>query len=150
MSNDRDQVRAKARDTFHKHLDYLSSGRTDEWVGLWNENGVLEFPFRLSIYPEKVTGKNEIREYIRHFPDYLEVVFSAPSFYDTEDPSLVIAEFEAKGKMKTTGNPYNQRYISVVKTSGGKIDFYRDFWDPVVLQTALGQGNQYAGAAANL
>lgn len=27
---------------------------------------------------------------------------------------------------------------------------YKDFWDPMVFQTALGQGNQYAGAAPSL
>lgn len=139
-----------AQQTFQNHLDYLSSGRIDEWMSLWNEGGTLEFPFRLPIYPAKVTGKEKIREYIKHFPDYLEITFSAPTFHKTEDPNLVIAEFTGAGKMKTTGLPYNQTYVSIVKTSNGKIDSYKDFWDPMVLMNALGEGNEYKGATASV
>jgi hypothetical protein len=150
MKNTKTAIRMKAQETFQKHLDYLSSGKIDQWMDLWNENGVLEFPFHLSVYPEKVEGKTAIREYIKHFPDYLEIKFSRPKFHETEDPNLVIAEFTGDGKMKTTGRPYIQRYISVLKTTDGKIDLYEDFWNPLVLQNALGEGNQYAGAEANL
>ncbi|MBO9666128.1 MAG: nuclear transport factor 2 family protein [Bdellovibrio sp.] len=148
--NTQDQVRAKAQQAFQNHLDYLSSGRVEDWVNLWTEDGILEFPFKLPVYPDKVEGKSMIREYMRHFPDTLKVEFSKPVFHRTEDPTLVIAEFTAKGQMLTTGNPYNQTYISVVYTKDGKIARYKDFWDPLVALTALGENNNYKGATATL
>jgi hypothetical protein len=145
-----EQIRAKAQQAFQNHLDYLSSGRIEDWVNLWTEDGILEFPFKLPVYPDKVEGKQMIREYMRHFPDTLKVEFSKPIFHRTEDPTLVIAEFTAKGRMIESGRPYNQTYISVFYTKDGKIARYKDFWDPLVVLNALGENKNYKGALATL
>ena len=150
MVDSTEQTRSIAQQTFQNHLDYLSSGRVDEWVSLWDEKGVLEFPFPLPVYPNKVEGKSQIREYMRHFPDTLKVEFSKPVFHRTEDPELVVAEFTAKGTMLTTGRPYNQTYISLVYTKNGKITLYKDFWNPLVAMIALGENNNYKGAEATM
>lgn len=149
-AEDQEQIRASAQQTFKDHLNHLSSGQIDDWIKLWAEDGILEFPFKLPIYPDKLEGRQKIREYMRHFPDTLTVAFSEPSFHRTEDPTLVIAEFTAKGKMIASGRPYNQTYISVVYTKNGKITRYKDFWDPLVALNALGEGNNYKGATATL
>jgi hypothetical protein len=52
--------------------------------------------------------------------------------------SLVIAEFTSVGTGLTTGNPYNQQYISVVYTTHGKITRYVDFWNPLESISAVG------------
>ncbi|QDK38563.1 nuclear transport factor 2 family protein [Bdellovibrio sp. NC01] len=145
-----EQIRQTAQQTFQNHLDYLSSGRVEDWVNLWSENGILEFPFKLPVYPDKVEGKAMIREYMNHFPDTLKVEFSKPVFHRTEDPTLVIAEFTARGHMLTSGREYNQTYISVVYTEDGKIARYKDFWDPLVALNALGENNNYKGATATM
>lgn len=150
MVANQEQIRTTAQQTFQNHLDYLSSGRVEDWVNLWDEKGVLEFPFPLPVYPEKVEGKPMIREYMRHFPETLKVEFSKPIFHRTEDPELVIAEFTAKGEMLTTKRPYNQTYISLVYTKNGKITLYKDFWNPLVALQALGENNNYKGAVATM
>lgn len=140
------EIKTQAQQTFQNHLDFLSTGRVDEWVSLWDEQGILEFPFPLPVYPSKVEGKDLIREYMRHFPETIKLEFSKPTYIPTEDPTLVIAEFTAKGKMLANGRPYNQTYISVVYTKDGKITKYKDFWNPLVAMTALGENNNYQGA----
>ncbi|KYG60633.1 isomerase [Bdellovibrio bacteriovorus] len=150
MKTKNESIRTKAQETFEKHLEYLSTGNISAWMALWNEGGVLEFPFGLKEYPAQVSGNEAIHEYIRHFPNYLKIEFTKPTYHLTEDPNLVIAEFKGFGKMVTNGRPYNQTYISVVKTTNGKIDTYKDFWNPLVLQTALGENNKYDGATANM
>jgi ketosteroid isomerase-like protein len=45
-----------------------------------------------------------------------------------------------------TGAPYNQLYISVVTLRDGRIAHYRDYWNPLVVLTALG-GTEAAAAA---
>ncbi|UYL08850.1 nuclear transport factor 2 family protein [Bdellovibrio sp. SKB1291214] len=146
----KEELRQQAQNTFQAHLDNLSSGKVDEWVNLWAEDGVLEFPFKLPVYPGQVEGKAMIREYMRHFPETIKLEFSKPTFHLTEDPELVVAEFTAKGHMLANGNPYNQTYISLVYTKDGKITRYKDFWDPLVAMTALGENNNYQGAIATL
>ena len=52
-----DRVRDAARLTFRNHLEYLSSGRIPEWVELFADEGVLEFPYGPEGFPKAVTGK---------------------------------------------------------------------------------------------
>jgi hypothetical protein len=63
----------------------------------------------------------------------------------------VIVEFSCTGEGVETGAPYDQVYISVVTLREGRIAHYRDYWNPLVVLTALGGTDAaaaaYAGAA---
>ncbi|MEV5355814.1 nuclear transport factor 2 family protein [Streptomyces sp. NPDC085946] len=135
-----DSVRAAAQETFRSHLDRLSAGRIPEWVDLFTEEGVLEFPYGPDGYPTRVAGKEELLAYMKNFPEHFEVEFTDLRFHETVDPSLVIAEFKSVGTARATGRPYNQTYISVVETVDGKISRYVDFWNPLIAIKALGGG----------
>lgn len=80
MGAQEEQIREEAQQAFQHHLDYLSSGRIEKWIDLWTDDGILNFPFKLPVYPEKVEGKKLIRDCMRNFPDTLEVEFSKPFF----------------------------------------------------------------------
>jgi uncharacterized protein len=131
-------TRAAARRTFENHLEFLSSGRIDEWVELFTDDGVLEFPYGPKGFPEKVSGKAALKEYMQNFPKHFKVTFPNLKFHDTSDPSLVIAQFESDGKSLATGRPYMQKYISVVETRDGRISRYVDFWNPLVAMESIG------------
>ncbi|WP_257460428.1 nuclear transport factor 2 family protein [Archangium lipolyticum] len=134
-------IRKQAQQTFSNHLEYLSSGRISEWVDLFTEDGVLEFPYGPEGFPKKVTGKGELYEYMKNFPKHFQVRFNGLRFHETTDASLVVAEFASEGKALTTGRPYDQRYISLVETRDGKISRYVDFWNPLVAMKSLGSEN---------
>ncbi|WP_218001834.1 nuclear transport factor 2 family protein [Microtetraspora malaysiensis] len=51
-------VRAAAQQVFRDHLDLLTTGRVGEWVELFTEDGVLEFPYA----PKGYTTRLESRE----------------------------------------------------------------------------------------
>ncbi|RAJ05218.1 hypothetical protein LX64_02372 [Chitinophaga skermanii] len=126
------EITALAQQAFKNHLEYLSSGRIPEWVDLFTENGVLEFPYGPADFPKKVTGKQELYDYMKNFPEHFSVTFQNLHFHETKEPTLVIAEFTSEGYALSTGKPYPQRYISVVTTTPeGKIARYVDFWNPM-------------------
>ncbi|WP_312174012.1 nuclear transport factor 2 family protein [Chryseobacterium sp.] len=134
----KEQIRDAAQDAFKNHLELLSSGQIEKWVDLFDENGVLEFPYGPADFPKLVTGKAELYEYMQNFPKHFLVSFENLHFHATESPNLVIAEFTSIGKAISTGKPYNQRYISVVTTTDeGKILKYVDFWNPMVALEAI-------------
>ncbi|MEV5810013.1 nuclear transport factor 2 family protein [Streptomyces parvulus] len=133
-----DSIRAGARQAFKNHLEYLSSGRIPEWVDLFTEDGVLEFPYAPKGYPSRVAGKDELLEYMSNFPKHFRVEFTDLHFHETVDASLVIAEFKSDGVALATNKPYLQTYISVVETEDGKITRYVDFWNPLAAAEALG------------
>lgn len=49
-----------------------------------------------------------------------------------------ILEFNCTGRGAKTGLPYNQRYISVITLKDGHITRYLDYWNPLILQQAMG------------
>lgn len=75
---------------------------------------------------------------MQNFPEHFEVEFTDLIFHPAQDPELMIAEFKSVGKHRETGNPYNQTYISVVRTKDGRIVNYRDFWNPLVAIESVG------------
>jgi len=134
-----EQIKNKSQQAFKDHLSYLSAGKIREWVDLFSDDGVLEFPYGPSSFPDKVTGKEALFDYMQNFPKHFKVAFVNLYFHPTADPNLVIAEFESEGVAITTGKPYNQKYISVVKTTDdGKITSYVDFWNPMIAMESLG------------
>ncbi|MET9014510.1 nuclear transport factor 2 family protein [Streptomyces olivaceoviridis] len=142
-----DTIRAAAQQAFTNHLEYLSSGRISEWVDLFTEDGILEFPYGPKGFPTKVVGKEALHEYMKNFPEHFKVEFVDLHIHGTTDPSLVIAQFKSVGTAVSTGRPYNQTYISVVETEDGKISRYVDFWNPLVGMEALGGGPDTAVSA---
>lgn len=136
--NTKEQIRNAAQQTFKNHLEFLSSGRIKEWVDLFKEDGILEFPYGPKDFPTSVSGKEELYEYMKNFPNHFEVKFDNLLFHATEEPTLIIAEFTSDGYALSTGKPYIQKYISVVTTDDeGKIIRYVDFWNPMVALEAI-------------
>jgi ketosteroid isomerase-like protein len=47
----KEQIKDAAQTTFRNHLEFLSSGQIEKWVDLFDENGILEFPYGPSDFP---------------------------------------------------------------------------------------------------
>lgn len=134
----KEQIRELAQQAFKNHLEYLSSGRIAEWVDLFTNDGVLEFPYGPADFPKKVAGKKALYDYMKNFPEHFKVTFENLHFHATEEPTLVIAEFTSAGHAISTGKPYDQKYISVVTTNeNGEIIKYVDFWNPMTALEAI-------------
>jgi ketosteroid isomerase-like protein len=148
--NTSENIKALGQQAFKNHLRFLSSGRIEEWVNLFTEDGILEFPYapQGTGFPSSVSGKKALFDYMKNFPDHFMVEFENLHFHPTEDPTLVIAEFTSNGHAISTGKPYLQKYISVVTTtSEGKIAKYVDFWNPLTAFEALDAPlNKFVGA----
>ncbi|MFD1536961.1 nuclear transport factor 2 family protein [Nonomuraea guangzhouensis] len=130
--------RAAAQHTVSEHLRLTAAGRTDEWVKLFAPDAVLEFPFAPVGVPRQVTGRDALLAHMSNFPETFDVEFVDLVFHETVDPSLVIAEFRSTGTARTTGKPYEQTCISVVRTDDDAlITHYLDYWNPLVAIEAL-------------
>ncbi|MER7487677.1 nuclear transport factor 2 family protein [Streptomyces sp. NPDC126497] len=133
-----DAVRAAARQAFLDHLDLLTAGRVEEWVELFTEDGVLEFPYAPKGYTTRLEGREEMLAHIRNFPKAFRLKMVDVRIHETVDPTLVIAELRSEGVALETGRPYDQSYISVVETVDGRISRYVDYWNPLIAMEALG------------
>ncbi|QSQ17914.1 nuclear transport factor 2 family protein [Myxococcus landrumensis] len=148
MSSNEDVTkhRAAAQHAVAEHLRLTAAGRTEEWVSLFAPDAVLEFPFAPAGVPARVTGRDALLAHMSNFPKTFDVQFVDLVFHDTVDPSLVIAEFRSMGTARTTGKPYEQKCISVVRTDAdARITHYLDYWNPLVAIEALTPTNVASG-----
>ncbi|WP_052865418.1 nuclear transport factor 2 family protein [Streptomyces niger] len=114
------------------------------WVGLWAEDGVMEFPFAPDGWPRRLEGRDAVAAYMRGYPDHIDL-HDIPELriHRTEDPETIVAEMRGVGRLVRTGAPYDMTYIAVVTVREGRIASYRDYWNPLAV---LESGADFAGS----
>lgn len=118
-------------------LDALTRLDTRPWPEMFAEDGVQEFPFAPQGSPAVVTGRAAIAEYLSDYPDTFHLTrIVDPTWHHDGDHAVL--EFAVEGTAVPTGRPYNQRYIGVIEHRDGRITRYVDYWNPLVVQEALG------------
>src|SRR5947207_6975423 len=58
----------------------------------------------------------------------------------SQDPRVVIIEYDVHGKTVATGSSYDNRFISIVTIEGRKSVQWRDYMDSLAAMTALDSG----------
>ncbi|MFE2353852.1 nuclear transport factor 2 family protein [Streptomyces parvulus] len=134
-----------APNLYRHGLRLLLDKDIDSWVGLWAEDGVMEFPFAPEGRPRRLEGREAVAAYMRHYPDHIDL-HDIPELriHETTDPATVVVEMRAVGRLVRTGAPYDMTYVAVVTVEGGRFTSYRDYWNPLVLQAP---GAEFAGEA---
>lgn len=147
MSNDTETDRAAVEQILQNYLALYSQQRWDEWIDLWADDGVLEFPFAPAGRRSEYVGKADILAYMKPLGGRIAVdAFGHFRLYPMLDPATICFEMGFKGRNAETGAPYNQSYISIVEVRGGKIVRYREYWNPIVSMDANGGRESWAAA----
>ncbi len=135
------------RDLVDHGIDLLLKHDMAGFAGLWAEDGVLEFPFAGPGYPKRVEGRDAITEYLRDYPNLLDIrEVVAKTVHETTDPAVVVAEFTVAGVVVATGKPYELSYIAVITVEDGEIRHYRDYWSPLAAAEVLGGVDELTAA----
>jgi ketosteroid isomerase-like protein len=109
------------------------------FAGLWAEDGVLEFPFAGPGYPKRVEGRDAIHEYLRDYPNLLDIrEIVAKTVHETADPAVAVVELTVGGIVVASQKPYELSYIAVITVENGEIRSYRDYWSPLAAAEVLG------------
>nr|WP_206324015.1 nuclear transport factor 2 family protein [Streptomyces sp. HNM0574] len=112
------------------------------WVALWDDHGVMEFPFAPEGRPRRLEGRDAVAAYMRPYPDHIDLHdFRDVRIHETTDPGTVVAEMRGVGQLVESGAPFETRYIAVVTFRHGRITTYRDYWSP------LTPGAEFTGSA---
>jgi ketosteroid isomerase-like protein len=101
------------------------------------EDVVMEFPYSPPGFPVRLDGREAIAKHLEGLSDIIAFDrMGEPTVHPSTDRNVVIIEFEGFGSGVATGEPYDQTYISVIRTGGGRILQYRDYWNPLVVLRA--------------
>ncbi|ANZ36593.1 hypothetical protein BBK82_11470 [Lentzea guizhouensis] len=113
-------------------LDLLLKKDMAGFAGLWAEDGRMEFPFAPEGWPQEVSGRQAIHDYLRDYPKMIDVQdIPWRKVHVTADPDVTVAEFDLEGQVVATGKPYRYRYIVVITARDGQIVEWRDYWNPL-------------------
>ncbi|MGC5566544.1 nuclear transport factor 2 family protein [Streptomyces sp. FR-108] len=121
-------------DLFRRGLRMLIDKDIPAWVGLWSDEGVLEFPFAPAGWPKRLEGKAAVADYMRHYPDHIDLHdFPDVKVHETDDRGTIVVEMRGVGRVVETGEPFDMTYVAVVTVSRGLITHYRDYWNPLAV-----------------
>jgi ketosteroid isomerase-like protein len=120
-------------------LEFLLAHDMAGFAGLWAADGTLEFPFASPGYPQRIEGRDAVRDYLRDYTDHADVrAIVSKVVHETMTPGVAVLEFEVDGVAVATARPYRMRYISVITVRDGEIHGYRDYWSPQAAAEAMG------------
>jgi ketosteroid isomerase-like protein len=112
----------------------------ETFVQMFAEDGVMEFPYALPS-PKRLEGREALASHLAYLARLVELSsVSDVAKLETSDPEVVIVEFASSGRAVATGEPFEQRYISVIRARDGHIVHYKDYWNPIaILRTMRGR-----------
>ncbi len=101
-------------------------------------DAIFEFRYHFPGWPVTIPGRANL---IDSFSGYGKTIKlhsgDALVVHRSQDPHVVILEYEVHGTILSTGAPYNNRFISVIKIENRKIAHWRDYMDSLAAWNAL-------------
>lgn len=133
----------RTQQILQSYMVLFSQQRWDEWIDLWAEDGMLEFPFAPTGRRSRYVGKPDILAYMKAVAARMAGRIKSEGIeyfrvLPMRDPAMICLEMAVKGRVLETDAPYLQKYISIVETKGGKISAFREYWNPLVSMDANG------------
>lgn len=116
-----------------KYLAVVKGAALDEWMDIWAEDAVVEFPYSPDPYPRRLEGRDAICAYYKNIAPSFELRRELPFVaYPSSDPRVGVFEISLEFFIRSTGQEYRQEYICVVKVrDDGRIVLWREYSDPL-------------------
>ena len=136
----RDIADFRALDPFFRIIEEGLHGLVDgdHFFNLLADDVVFDFVITVPDYPRRVAGRDNLIELYRGYGS----TFFLDRCYDlrvhhSPSTSSVVLEYSSEGRVVATGQPYGNRYISVVVIKDRKVTAWRDYLDPLRVFAAL-------------
>ena len=147
MSSSEASERAEVANLMDNYFSLFSQQRWDEWIDLWADDGILEFPYappgRRSCY----VGKTEILAYMKPLAGRIKVEeVKYRNVHPMFDPKTACMELAFKAHVASSGAPLNQKYVFFLETKAGRIWRWREYWNPIISMDANGGREAWTAA----
>jgi ketosteroid isomerase-like protein len=102
------------------------------------EDALFEFLYDFPGWPRMIRGRADLLDRFSGYGDNIRLHASGGLVvHRSQDPRVVILEYEVHGKIVATGVPYDNRFISVITIENEKIVHWRDYMDSLAAWKAL-------------
>jgi uncharacterized protein len=101
------------------------------------DDAVFEFRYVFPGFPTKILGRDALMTIYSGYGDST-ILHSGDALivHRSQEPGVLILEYEVHGKKLRTGRAYDNRFISVVTIKDRKIVRWRDYMDSLAAFTA--------------
>jgi uncharacterized protein len=139
MQTHDDEVRRRTLELVQSYQTLIAERRIDEWIELWDDEGICEFPFAPPGRKRLYRGKREIYAYMTAYPGRIAIDSVVElKLHAMLDPEAAVVELTIKARALPAGRPYNQSYIAFLEARNGKVWRYREYWNPLISIAAFG------------
>ena len=127
-----------ASELLQQHIQTLVKDNA-QWQTLIADNILWELAYAPALgHPARLSGRAEVVRHATWFVGAVEKFgFFDLKVYPFADPEAAVAEVKGEGLIKSTGRTYRQDYVVFLRSTGGKIAFLREYFDPVRAAKAL-------------
>ena len=131
----------QALDPFFRIIEEGLAGLADgeHFFDLLADDVVFDYVITVPDYPRHVVGRTAVAELYRPYGETFELdrCFDLAVHRDRET-GVVVLEYASAGRAVQTGDPYGNRYVSVVTIADRKVARWRDYLDPIAVFDAIG------------
>jgi ketosteroid isomerase-like protein len=110
----------------------------DHYFETISEHVVFEFRYVFPGWPASISGQDALMALYAGYGDNM-VLHKADALvvHHSQNPRVLILEYEVHGKAVRTGIPYHNRFVSIITIEGRKIVHWRDYMDSLAAMSAL-------------
>ena len=130
----------RALDPFFRIIEEGLAGYVDgeHFFDMLAQDVVFDFIITVPDYPRHIVGRDNLIELYRGYGStlFLDRCYGL-GVHPSPSTSSVVLEYSSEGRVVATGQPYSNRYISVVVIKDRKVTAWRDYLDPLRVLAAL-------------
>jgi uncharacterized protein len=130
-----------ALDPFFRIIEHGLDGLAGpgHFFDLLADDITVEYVVTVPGYPSRVEGRAAVAELYRPYGTMiiLDRCFDLAVYHDAAK-GVVVLEYASEGRATGTGNPYQNRYISVLTLRDREVVHWRDYLNPLAVFEAVG------------
>jgi ketosteroid isomerase-like protein len=120
------------------HLSLVGKQVTPDDLKIYSDDFVAEFPYAPEDHTRRLEGGEAMGRFLSAIGNFAEAFkLGEPTIHETKDG--FVAEYRGESIFKSSGRPYVQDYVVIVKVKDGKIAHWKEHYDPMRVLRAMGE-----------
>lgn len=135
------------REVFERHRRAITGRAWSEVAQLYADDAVVELPFNLP-QPLRLVGREQLHaRFVAGSRLPIEVEMRNLVIHQTDDPEVIVAEFDYDGRSTVSGREFSVANVIVMRVRDGLIVSSRDYHNHAVLAEFVGDAPELRAPA---
>lgn len=140
-AREEETVSERNRAVVEEFFASLEAMDVPRFLAVWTEDGVQEMPFSPPGFPRRLEGREAIANQYRSLPESYRGMRFPREILAMEDPARFVVRYTGSIELKAGGR-YDNSYVGLFTLRDGKVVEFVEYFDPIILRDAFGEGLQ--------